>query len=144
MTALTARRYGAAGERVGRGSLATAVVVPGGARAVDATLRARLVAAAGSEPEGLRAELGVLARDDPAGGADRVARRLASEIGARWRTVVAPAGPAADALVRTACGARRETWLWAMGERTWDHTVEVLAGRYVRRLAAEGSAHLCA
>jgi len=106
-----------------------------------AATREELVAAAHGEPAGLRAELAAIARDDPAAGPARVADRFAAALGQRWADRMARDAPPPDALLAAVHGARREVWLWAMGERTWAHTVEALAGRLARRLHRPADEH---
>jgi hypothetical protein len=108
---------------------------PGGAGSDVSVLRGLLGATAPPEPEAVRVELHTLACDDPAGAPPVVARALETELWAAWSAVLEPLGVARPALGAVVAGARRETWLWVMGERTWSHTVEGLAGRAARRLA---------
>ncbi|MDA8291133.1 MAG: hypothetical protein M0Z33_05555 [Actinomycetota bacterium] len=101
-------------------------VLPGAVRAV-------LCASAGGEPVELRARLEKSARDDPRLGSERAEAELAAELASRWRVDLERAGVAASLLPPVVRAARHEVWLWVMGERTWRHTVEALAGRVDRR-----------
>lgn len=102
----------------------------GGAREV----RARLCAAASVEPESRRITLHALACDEPAAAGSHIARSLEAELWPAWRPVLEALGASPRDLGRVIEGSARETWLWVMGERTWAHTVEGLAGRVARRL----------
>lgn len=95
--------------------------------------RAALVGSAGEEPSALRDRLGATARLDPDAGRPEVVRELAGALWSRWRTGLEEAGVEAGGLVAAVEGAGREAWLWAMGERTWAHLVESVAGRIERR-----------
>jgi len=61
-------------------------------------------------------------------GADGVAEWL----WLRWRAIEVD-GISLDDLRVVSLGARRELWLWMVGERTWPSTVSTLLGRLSRR-----------
>jgi hypothetical protein len=104
-------------------------------------LRASLLAAAPREPASDRARLYARACEAPSAAGVETATSLAAVLSLAWGDVLAAAGSRLEDLREVVAGARRETWLWVMGERNWSQTVETLAGRAARRLgsAAAGS-----
>lgn len=86
------------------------------------------------EPVRLRARLRQLAGEDPGGSRAEIARRVAEACWRSWRTELAPLGVAPRQIRAQTSAAAYETWLWVMGDRTWESLAEQLAGRVTRRL----------
>ncbi len=53
-----------------------------------------------------------------------------------WQKPLTQAGLTYNDLLRAVRGYRQEFWLWAMGERPWDHCVVGTAGRLARRVSS--------
>ncbi|HZU71895.1 MAG TPA: hypothetical protein VE990_03910 [Acidimicrobiales bacterium] len=87
------------------------------------------------EPEAIKAELSGLARQDPAGARARLAdgHDLADLLWSAWGPELGLAGADRAGLVAHLAGARREVWLWVMGERTWDELARLVSGGVLRR-----------
>jgi len=107
-----------------------------GGTSAPADLRRQLIEAAPIEPEGLRVQLSAAACDDATGAPEQVGASLAAVLALSWSPILERAGAPAGYATEIIVGARRESWLWVMGERTWPHEIEILAGRIARRLAA--------
>lgn len=102
-------------------------------------LRDVLLAAAPAEPAGLRIAMHDRAVEDPGGAAATIAWALGEVLWTAWHEALSHNAVAPNGLAGVLRGARRECWLWAMGERGWAPTVEGLAGR-TARAACGGSA----
>lgn len=61
---------------------------------------------------------------------------LANHLWPHWAAWLEPLGVTVEDLAGVVAGYSRELWLWLMGERTWAHTVDSLAGRTLRRAPA--------
>jgi hypothetical protein len=59
---------------------------------------------------------------------------IAGPLWESWRATLEPRGLAWPQFVQIVTGYGNELRLWVVGERTWEHCVEGLAGRVVRRL----------
>jgi len=88
------------------------------------------------EPAKLRAETRAFVEDSPEEGLRLVndARFLANSLWGEWGTELEEAGLTYERFLQITRGYTGEIWLWVMGERTWDHCVAGLAGRFLRRL----------
>jgi len=106
-----------------------------GGTSAPAELRRQLIDAAPVEPEGLRAQLSVAASEDPSGAPEQIAASLAAVLAPSWSPILEGAGSSSGYAKDVIVGARRESWLWVMGERTWAQTASSLAGRAERRVA---------
>ena len=97
-------------------------------------LRERLILL--EEPLKPRAETRALIEEDPEEGLRLVneGQPLADLLWEEWRAELEGAGMDRKRFREIACGYSGEIWLWAMGERPWEHCVAGLAGRVVRRL----------
>jgi hypothetical protein len=113
-------------------------------------LRERLVPL--EEPLKPRAETRALIEGDPEEGLRLVkaGQPLADLLWEEWGTELENVGMDYERFHEIARGCSGEIWLWAMGERPWDHCVAGLAGRVLRRLprqreeqALAGTAEVC-
>ena len=113
-------------------------------------LRERLVLL--EEPLKPRAETRALIEEDPEEGLRLVndGQPLADLLWEEWGTELESVGMDHERFHEIARGCSGEIWLWAMGERPWDHCVAGLAGRVLRRLpqrceeqALAGTAEVC-
>lgn len=88
------------------------------------------------EPAELRARMRDLAERSPAGARALIAAGewIAEPLWEAWGDALEPAGMDRARLAAVAGGHHRELWLWVMGERTWRHCADGLAGRALRRL----------
>lgn len=89
------------------------------------------------EPAGAQAALRRLAGEDPIAARGAIVSCLCDRLG--------PSLGRLDGAVVTPCllatvlsELAYESWLWVMGDRTWEHFAEALAGRLGRRTAAPG------
>jgi hypothetical protein len=97
-------------------------------------LRERLILL--EEPLKRRAETRALIEGDPEEGLRLVneGQPLADLLWEEWGTELESAGMDRERFHEIARGYSSEIWLWAMGERPWEHCVVGLAGRVLRRL----------
>ena len=97
-------------------------------------LRERLIPL--EEPLKPRAETRALIEEDPEEGLRLVndGQPMADLLWEEWGTELESVGMAHERFHEIARGYSGEIWLWAMGERPWDHCVAGLAGRVLRRL----------
>ena len=88
------------------------------------------------EPLGPRAETRALIEDSPEEGMRLVnaGQPLADLLWEEWGEELESAGMDRERFHEIACGYSGEIWLWAMGERVWEHCLAGLAGRVLRRL----------
>ncbi len=85
------------------------------------------------EPGRLAGELHLLALDAPAMARDEMVVVLAARLWRTWRADLLPLGWSRARLTLELADYRRELWLWAIGERRWEPTIDALAGRVARR-----------
>ena len=113
-------------------------------------LRERLIPL--EEPLKPRAETRALIEGDPEEGLRLVeaGQPLADLLWEEWGVELESAGMDRERFHEVARGYSGEIWLWAMGERPWDHCIQGLAGRVLRRLprrcqeqALAGTAEAC-
>ena len=85
------------------------------------------------EPLRLKCRLRRLLGEEPERARTQIPRSLARSLARSWRDPLASRGcrPADLSALLLAYG--REEWLWVIGDRTWQQTVEGLRGRIVRR-----------
>ena len=97
-------------------------------------LRERLILL--EEPLKPRAETRALIEEDPEEGLRLVndGQPLADLLWEEWGTELESVGMDHERFHEITRGFSGEIWLWAMGERPWEHCVAGLAGRVVRRL----------
>jgi hypothetical protein len=97
-------------------------------------LRERLILL--EEPLKPRAETRALIEGDPEEGLRLVneGQPLADLLWEEWGAELESASMDRERFYEIARGYSGEIWLWAMGERPWEHCVAGLAGRVVRRL----------
>jgi hypothetical protein len=97
-------------------------------------LRERLIPL--EEPLQPRAETRALIEGDPEEGLRFVdgGQPLADLLWDEWGAELEGAGMDRERFYEITRGYSGEIWLWAMGERPWEHCVAGLAGRVVRRL----------
>ena len=89
------------------------------------------------EPAELRARTLALLAEDPDKGRELVAEGswIAGPLWRAWEAELSRAGLGPATFRAIVAGYDRELWLWLMGERTWAHCADGLAGRVRRRLA---------
>ena len=97
-------------------------------------LRERLIPL--EEPLKPRAETRELIESDPEEGSRLVkdGQPLADLLWEEWGAELESASMERERFHEIARGYSGEIWLWAMGERPWEHCVAGLAGRVLRRL----------
>jgi hypothetical protein len=88
------------------------------------------------EPVELQARTRALVEQDPARGAEEIARGewIAELLWRHWGATLQRHGTDRQRLLEIIRDYRRELWLWVMGERTWTQCAAGLAGRVRRRL----------
>ncbi len=113
-------------------------------------LRERLIPL--EEPLKPRAETRALIEGDPEEGMRLVndGQPLVDLLWEEWGVELEGAGMDRERFQEIARGYSGEIWLWAMGERPWEHCVAGFAGRVLRRLprqceeqALAGAAEAC-
>jgi len=82
----------------------------------------------------VRSDLRALAGEDPSAARVAIAQRLTERCWSAWREELAPTGMAKAEFRALVEADRAETWLWVMGDRTWEDLAAGLAGRALRRL----------
>lgn len=87
----------------------------------------------GSEPVALRRELRALLGEQSGASSEEIAHRLAQRQWRHWRVELAPRGVQLAAFRALVGSYRREVWLWALGDRSWEQMMEGLRGRCLRR-----------
>lgn len=87
------------------------------------------------EPTALRDEMYALLAQDPARGRARIEQGdwISGRLWDAWRPALEPRGLDEVWLRRVVAGYANELRLWLVGERTWRHCIEGLAGRTARR-----------
>jgi hypothetical protein len=102
----------------------------------------RVVLPSPEEPRALRATTRALLEDDPEAGLQLLAAGewIAGPLWDNWRATLEAHGLDYAGFLQIVVGYRNELRLWVMGERTWEHCAEGLAGRVTRRLPPE---HTC-
>ena len=106
---------------------------------VERELRDRLLARLPVDLEILRARLHSIAASDPEAAPAAIAEALGAELAEAWGCELGPERSSQTVVGSALAAGAREAWLWVMGERTWRHTAEGLAGRAARRAEAAAS-----
>ncbi len=91
------------------------------------------------EPRALKTVTRTLVEQSPAAGLRLVTAGewIADPLWDRWGPTLAARGLDRDRFLAIVAGYGNELRLWVMGERPWQHCVEGLAGRVLRRLGAD-------
>ncbi len=89
------------------------------------------------EPAGAQVALRRLAGEDPRAARVEIVTSLCEHL---WPSLdgLAIAGPTPCLLAAVISELAYESWLWVMGDRTWEQFAEALAGRLDRRVVAHG------
>ena len=106
---------------------------------VERELRDRLLGRLPVDPVILRARLHTIAASDPEAAPAAIADALSEELAEAWGGELGSEQSSQRVIGSALAAGARETWLWVMGERTWRHTAEGLAGRAARRVEPAAS-----